>query len=63
MATFPLALRRIRVARSLPRSSPVLVRALLADLGADVIKSRIRAAGDESDTWRPQDGEPAGISS
>ena len=60
MATFPLALDGVRVLDLSRVIAGPWCGALLADLGADVIKVEDTAAGDESRTWPPhKDGEAA----
>ena len=60
MATFPLALDGVRVLDLSRVIAGPWCGALLADLGADVIKVEDTGAGDESRTWPPhKDGEAA----
>jgi crotonobetainyl-CoA:carnitine CoA-transferase CaiB-like acyl-CoA transferase len=60
MTTFPLALDGIRVIDLSRVIAGPWCGALLADLGADVIKVEDTGAGDESRTWPPhKDGETA----
>ncbi|HEV8440866.1 MAG TPA: CaiB/BaiF CoA-transferase family protein [Methylomirabilota bacterium] len=60
MTPFPLALDGIRVIDLSRVIAGPWCGALLADLGADVIKVEDTGAGDESRTWPPhQDGEAA----
>ena len=60
MTTFPLALDGIRVIDLSRVIAGPWCGALLADLGADVIKVEDTGAGDESRTWPPhKDGEAA----
>jgi crotonobetainyl-CoA:carnitine CoA-transferase CaiB-like acyl-CoA transferase len=60
MANFPLALDGIRVLDLSRVIAGPWCGALLADLGADVIKVEDTGAGDESRTWPPhKDGETA----
>ncbi|HYB41520.1 MAG TPA: CoA transferase [Candidatus Methylomirabilis sp.] len=60
MTSFPLALDGIRVIDLSRVIAGPWCGALLADLGADVIKVEDTGAGDESRTWPPhQDGESA----
>src|ERR1700693_3772729 len=60
MATFPLALNGVRVLDLSPLPAGPWCGALLADLGADVIKVEDTGGGDESRTWPPhKDGEAA----
>ena len=60
MATFPLALDGVRVLDLSRVIAGPWCGALLADLGADVIKVEDTGGGDESRTWPPhKDGEAA----
>src|SRR6266436_2146998 len=60
MTTFPLALDGIRVIDLSRVIAGPWCGALLADLGADVIKVEDPGGGDESRTWPPcKDGEAA----
>jgi len=60
MATFPLALDGVRVLDLSRVIAGPWCGALLADLGADVIKVEDTGTGDESRTWPPhKDGEAA----
>src|SRR5262245_66541666 len=60
MTTFPLALDGVRVLDLSRVIAGPWCGALLADLGADVIKVEDTGAGDESRSWPPEkDGETA----
>jgi len=60
MTAFPLALDRVRVLDLSRVIAGPWCGALLADLGADVIKVEDTGSGDESRTWPPyKDGEAA----
>src|SRR5207247_10780955 len=62
MTGFPLALDGIRVIDLSRVIAGPWCGALLADLGADVIKVEDTGSGDESRTWPPhKDGESAAV--